>query len=241
MPNDPDTITPDPDVTEPDTTVVVEPEPVVVAKPPKAKELRIPQSAFKERVDREAANLIKNKLGISLEEATAIVKAHQDGDADKAANELALKSELDAAKKAKEDADLKLVEAEKKHKKDLQKQKDKMLESEIKLLATTAGAKDTDIAMHLFAKAAAAGQTTDPKEFFETLKTEKPFLFGDGTAPPVKTVNPTTAPLESKAPGEVTPSPTPPATTQPEKMADDLSPQDFNKRLKSRYGYNSGY
>ncbi len=60
--------------------------------------------------------------------------------------------------------------AERKRREDMQRMKDRHIEAALRFLAARAGIGDLDYALHLFARAAAAGKAKDPKEFFAGLK-----------------------------------------------------------------------
>lgn len=253
--------------TEAQPTVVAEPvvaAPAVVATKPgtvvapgkrKPQEVRIPLSGFKARLDREAANIIKKRLGCTLDEAEAIVKAKQPGAAAvpaagaapaAVANEglVALQAQLTRVQRQATDALKKAGEWEAKHKKDTARLRDRAIENELKALAAVAGATDADYAIHLFARAAASGQATDPATYFGVLKTSHPHLFGtvQAAAPAPKPAEPvkvpaSTAPPASNAAGEATPTPNPAGGAKPAEGVEGMSQQDFSRRTRATYGF----
>jgi hypothetical protein len=232
----------------------------VAAKPngkpngkPRGPEIRIPQAAFKARVQREAAVEVKRRLGITIEEAEALVRAKGEGAAPGAsgvavANEVVdkLTREKNAAEARAKKSETDRLALEAKHKKDVQRLKDKNIEAELRFTAKSAGITDPDYATHLFARAAASGQSTDPDAFFTSLKTSHPFLFVASTAPAAIPPKPTevpagTAPPESAQPGEAKPTPAPAgSSTAAENPVDQMNPTEFGKHMRQKYGYTSG-
>jgi flagellar motor switch/type III secretory pathway protein FliN len=215
-------------------------------------EIRIPQAAFKQRLQREAAAEVKRRLGITIEEAEAIVKKTDSPQATSTgvANDVLVKLQQDKVKlQAEVDKQKRTVaDLEAKHKKDVTRLRDKQTEAELKFMAKGAGVTDVDYAIHLFARAAAAGQTTDPTAFFGGLKGTHSYLFLASVpsspvvaeAPPVA-VPAVTAPLESSQPGETKPTPvTPTSATSKDASVENLSGQDFNRHMRSKYGYVPG-
>lgn len=214
-------------------------------------EVRIPQAAFKARLQREAAAEVRRRLGISLDEAEAIVKKTGSVAATPAgvATDVVAKLQAEKAKLEAEVIKTKKATAdlEAKHKKDVQRLKDKQTESELKFIAKGYGIVDVDYAIHLFARAAAAGQATDPQAYFGSLKNSHVFLFQAPAAAPVVekpaepvVVTPTTAPPESTQPGEVKP---PVAVATPGGTGQDVDKLDgpgFNRHMRSKYGYVPG-
>ena len=204
--------------------------------------IQIPPAAFKGRVSREAAMIVKNRLGVTLEEAERLVKAgpaatpqpgqSADAAALMKANET-LRREAEKVKRSNQDL-------ERKYKKDTGRLKDKLVEQELRTEAVKAGVIEVDYALFQFAKAAATGQVIDPAKYFADLKKTSPFLFSTPTTPtetPVE-VPVTTAPPESLQPGGVLPTPVTPGSPT-ETDVDKLTPTEFNARLRSKYGYSS--
>lgn len=216
-------------------------------------EIRIPQQAFKSRVEREAAAIVKKRLGISLEEAEQIVKAGGvpaqttstpagvTAVANTTANDAIAKMQAENEKLRRQvaTANKTAQDWQNKHKKDTSRLRDRQIETELKSEALRAGVVDPDYAVTLFARAAAKGEASDPAVFFGTLKTSHGHLFNGATAPAPVTVSPTTAPPESLQPGENKPSPTPAGTPATVANVEAMSPQDFNRHLRS-YGYQPG-
>lgn len=213
------------------------------------KQIRIPQNAFKARIDREAAAIVRRRLGISLEDAEKLVK--QGGGKVEAATpaavpaavaatvsntESAHSAELARLRKQLEQTKKIAFDWQNKHRKDTTRLKDKQIEAELSAAAARAGVVDTDYAVHLFAKAAASGKATDPGEFFTALKGTHVHLF---SAPKPVEVTPTTAPPESMQPGEAKPVPVAAGTPAKATNAEDMNPLEFNRHLRS-YGFSPG-
>jgi hypothetical protein len=199
------------------------------------------------RVKREAAMEVKRRLGVTIEEAEALVKKggtqQASGDqsaADKTAEKAILEAKKEAEKLRKENEGLKSQgEAQKrKHEKEVRRLKNKQFEAQLSAAAARAGISDVDYAVTLFAREVSAGKTVEPETFFPSLRESKPHLFGTVTAPVVPvvpTVPPTTVPVETKAP----PVPTVAGASPIAKTADDDTPEEFNARLR-RNGWTPG-
>lgn len=221
-------------------------------KPPSKRvvngEVRIPQNLFKARVQREANKVIADELGLPLAEAKAIIansKAATDEASKTNAQIQALQAEnarltrrLDKSQRATKDW-------EKKHKTDIRRMRDAQIRDQVRIVATSAGVRDVDYAMHLFIQAAAKDPKVTPEKFFgETLKASSPFLYTTAApaAPaPLPEVPAGTAPPESAQPGGATPQPTPAGgpPRAPENV-DALNHQDFASRTRAKYGYSPG-
>ncbi len=214
--------------------------------------IEIPQAAFKARVQREAAALIRQQTGKTIEEAIAIVKAGgvvpagggQSAAANTAANALVeLRRDNEKLRKTNErltrEGDQKVKHLEKK----LRQERDARVEAELLAEARIAGITDPDYAVTLFARAVTKDATLQPKDFFTGLKKTKAHLFeADVTPPPpppAASAPPDTAPPESAAQGEVRPKPTDAGGPPKEANAEDMSPQEFAAHQR-RYGFVPG-
>jgi hypothetical protein len=237
---------------------VVEP-PVQAQQPARVKgEFREPpHQAFVNRVKREAAMEVKRRLGITIEDAEALVKkgGTQAASGDQSAVQKTTDKALAEAKKEAEEARKETAQLrgqneslKKKHEKEVKRLKNKQFEAQLSASASKAGIVDTDYAVTLFAREVSKGTgEVDPDKFFAGLKETKPHLFSATaaaapaavTVPPVVVIPPTTAPKESTAPGEATPTPSAPGVTPPQKTADDDTPEEFNARLR-RSGWQPG-
>lgn len=260
------TVTPDPNVqTQPATVPATTPVQTQVAKPvhpqkgkPRGPEIRIPQAAFNQRVSRAAAQIVKTRLGVTIEEAEATIKkgaaagvpGANSGNADTVANAAMdqLRREKAAAEAKANKAVKDRTDLEAKHKKDLQRLKDKQIASELKYIASSVGIKDTEYAIYLFARHAAANNGADPNKFFAGLKNSNPYLFVAPTVPEAKVEEPaaeevvaTTAPPESAEAGEKKPAPDK-AGSEAGRAAsiDDMDQKSFSTHMKSKYGYTPG-
>lgn len=244
--------------TIPATTPVVVPTPAKQqGKPngngkPRGPEVRIPQAAFKARLQREAAAEVRRRLGISIDEAEAIVKktASPAGTPAGVATDVVAKLQAEKAKLEAEITKSKKATAdlEAKHKKDVQRLKDKQTEAELKFMAKGHGIVDVDYAIHLFARAAASGQATDPQAYFGSLKNSHVFLFQAPVATtvvetkvePPAIITPVTTPPESTQPGEVKPPVAAATTGGAGPDVDKLDGPGFNRHMRSKYGYVPG-
>ena len=216
--------------------------------------IEIPQAAFKARVQREAAALIRQQTGKTMEEAFAIVKAgggvvQAGGGQSAAANTAtAALSQLQADNAKLRKANERLTrEGEQKQKhwdKKIRQERDARVEAELLAEARIAGITDPDYAVTLFARAVTKDASLQPKDFFTGLKKTRPVLFEAETIaalPAAETITVAdTAPPESTAAGEVRPKPTD-ATGggSKESNAEDMSPQEFAAHQR-RYGFVPG-
>lgn len=216
-------------------------------------EVRIPQAAFKARIEREAAAIVRKRLGISLEDAEKVVKAGGQAPAANGANAAQATADQAVAKlqgeneKLRRDAETskrRAEEWERKHRKDTQRLKDRQIESELRFLAAQTGIVDTEYAVHLFSRASASDKAQEPQPFFASLKTTHAYLFTTPTAPPPKAVTPvvmaTTAPPESGQPGESTPRPAAAGAPKAPTDVTDLPNSQFAERTRAVYGYTAG-
>lgn len=214
--------------------------------------IQIPESAFKERVKREAAVEVKRRLGVSMEEAEAIVRrggTQPAGQGQTAVQNTAdsaveqLRRENDNLRKHNERLAKSSEEAQKKAKREVTRANDRRLEAELRAEARMAGCADPDYAVHLFAKAVQRGEASEPATYFAGLKTTNPALFAVAVAPkpaPPQEVAAETAPPESQAAGEVKPKPSPAGSPAGAKNAEDMSPQEFSAHQRGAYGYTPG-
>ena len=215
--------------------------------------IEIPQAAFKARVQREAAALIKAQTGKTMEEAIAIVKAGggvvQAGGGQSAAVNTAasamvqLRADNEKLRKQSERAARESVDKIKHLEKKLRNERDARVEAELMAEARIAGITDPDYAVTLFVRAVGKDATLQPSAFFAGLKKTKPALFELEAAPaaaaPATATVPDTAPPESSAAGEVRPQPTGAGGPPKETNAEEMSPQEFSAHQR-RYGFVPG-
>jgi hypothetical protein len=216
--------------------------------------IEIPQAAFKARVQREAAALIKSQTGKTMEEAIAIVKAGggvvpagggQSAAANTAAQAMSqLQADNAKLRKANERLTRESEQSKKHFEKKLRNERDARVEAELMAEARIAGITDPDYAVTLFARAVGKDATLQPSAFFAGLKKTKPALFeveathAAAAAPATATV-PDTAPPESTAAGEVRPQPTGAGGPPKEPNAEEMSPAEFSAHQR-RYGFVPG-
>jgi hypothetical protein len=226
-------------------------DPPAAKRPPQAQRkgprmIHIPEAAFKERVARAAAALHKQRTDAEPASAAGAAAAAPAGQAagstDEAVKKLTAENarlRTDAAKASKRADD-----ETRRRQKEVQRLKDRQVEAELRMAAVQAGIRDPDYALHLFARAAAGGKAQDPAKFFTELKPAHAFLFGDVVAappaPPVVTATPTTAPPESRAPGEAKPNAAPAGAPPAAPNADKMSPHEFAARTRAVYGFTPG-
>jgi hypothetical protein len=215
----------------------------------KPKEIRIPVSAFKERVRRDSNALAREALGMTLEEARAkLSSAAAATPAAPAGTPAAAADHAAALRKAERqlaEANKRAQDIENKYKKDTRRLKDAQMEQAIKSAAFRAGVADDEratLAVQLFARAVMADNTLTPETFYGTLKNTHPYLFGNVTpaAPVVVAVPAGTAPKASTLPGESLPTPTPTTPGGGTVDVDKMSPTAFNKHMQGTYGYRPG-
>lgn len=217
--------------------------------------IEIPQAAFKARVQREAAALIRSATGKTMDEAIAIVKAGggvvpagggQSAAANTATAAMAqLQTDNAKLRKANERLTREGEQKQKHWEKKLRNERDARVEAELLAEARIAGITDPDYAVTLFARAVGKDATLQPKDFFTGLKKTHRVLFETETtvvtptpATPTATV-PDTAPAESTAQGEVRPAAAPAGGPPKDANAEDMSPAEFAAHQR-RYGFVSG-
>lgn len=226
----------------------------------KGKTIQMPETSFQARLERGMASRIKQRLGVSLEEAEKIVKAGGVATQVAAANPASatpssavttsaadetvrrLQQENQRLKRRADIATRQANDANKKRQREVQRLKDQQMDAEFRIEAIRAGIHDPDYAIVLYSRAAAKGDVPQPSEFFGGLKASHPHLF---VAPqPVTVAIPaSTAPPESQQPGEAKPTPAAAGAATGGgggKTADDMSPNEFEAH-KKRYGWSGGY
>jgi hypothetical protein len=250
--------------------------PPVVASPPKAAATRqpagkqkgrgkpqrrdiveIPTQAFKARVQREAAVEIKRRLGITLEEAEAMVKAGgvaPAGAGKSAAQNTAdqvvaqLRAENERLRGKIKQSDKEKEELRKSTEKKIRRAEDRATEARLMAEARLAGITNPryiKAAIDIYAEALNSGETAEPSVFFGQLKETDPAFFAAPSAaaappaaPPPPVVAATTVPPESAAAGEVRPSPGSNGAGMP-KNAESMSDQEFASHQRT-YGFSPG-
>lgn len=237
--------------------------PVETAPPTKTKKvgmMEIPEREFLSRVERQAASLIKAKLGVTLEEAETIVKnastTTKEGATAQATADQALEKERSKAsrlEKQLEEANRLAAVEKKKNAKDREKAANRLMEREVSHAAAMAGFRDPDYAMTLYARALKAAlakeETLDAAEYFASIKGDDKYSYlfskSSGAAEPVAkpapvVVAPTTSAPESKKPGEETPAPKGAGGLPAAKTADDMDRGAFADHVKGKYGWSPG-
>ena len=218
--------------------------------------VEIPANAFKARVQREAAVEVKRRLGITIEEAEAIVKAGgvaQAGAGKSAAQNTAehaltqLRAENERLRGKAKQVEKEKLEQQKSFEKKLRRADDRATEARLMAEARLAGITNpryVKAAIDIYADALNAGEKAEPAEFFGKLRETDPAFFAVPVAPVVPPAPPpprvaaTTTPPESPAAGEVRPTP---GNGGPGKIpnAAEMSDQDFAAHQRS-YGFNQG-
>lgn len=213
--------------------------------------IEIPESAFKARVQREAAAEIRRRTGVTIDEAERLIKAGgtlaAGGGKTAAANTAdaalaALRAENEKLRKTNERIQRESQQAAKKAEKRVRNANDARVEAELRAEARLAGITDPDYAVNLFARAVGKDATLQPEAFFAGLRETHPVLFATAAAPPPPpkvVVAPTTTPPESTATGEVKPQPNAAGAPVVEKNAEEDTPQEFAARQRG-YGYVPG-
>ena len=234
---------------------VVDPPPVVHAQQPKKEFKEPPHQAFMNRVKREAAMEVKRRLGITIEEAEALVKkgGTQQASGDKSATDKTVdkalaeaKKEADALRKENEGLKSQSEAQKRKHEKEVRRLKNKQFEADLRAEIARSGIVDDDLVELALTKysgevtRATAEKRDTPRlaDFLKALRESKPHLFGATTAPvvpTVPTVTPTTVPVETTG----APKPSESGKSPPAKTADDDTPEEFNARLR-RNGWTPG-
>jgi hypothetical protein len=229
-----------------------------VQQPAKRKGIiEIPENAFKQRVQREAAMLIRQQTGVTMEEAVRLIKAGgtvgAGGGQSAAANtaDAALaqhQAEINKLRRQNERLTRESGEKVRKLEKQVKRAEDARQEAQIQAEARIAGITDpvyVDVALARFAKAVLADHTLQPDAFFADLKTKAPALFAAPVAAAAATtaqptrVAATTAPPESQAAGGVVPAARPAGSPPEEFDAEKASEQDFHARQRF-YGFVPG-
>ena len=211
----------------------------------KGRQMTMPENSFQARLNREAAALVRTRLGVPIEEAERIVK-EGGASSSRSAQATADESLMRENAKLKREVDQRKREVEftkKKASKDVQRLKDRQIDAELRFAAMAAGITDPDYAVELFARAARDGKEKDPAKFFGSLKTSRPYLFEKTATPPEAApaeVPATTAPAESAQPGEVKPTPAPAGTPTGGVKVEEMSPQEFTQYTRSQYGFSPG-
>jgi len=208
--------------------------------------IEIPENAFKARIQREAAVLVRGRLGITLEEAEKLVKAGgvrpgaNGKSAAQASADAALRQRAEKAEKERDRLKRESDDRVRKAEKQARRASDRATTAEMKAEARVAGIKDPDYAVHLLARAVLQDENLDPAKFFDGLKKTHPILFENPPPPPVPVPIPaSSAPPESPAQGEVKPEPAAPGAPPADVNAEKMDDQAFARHQRS-YGYVPG-
>ena len=194
----------------------------------------IPQAAFKQRIQREAAKLVGTQTTAQPAGAQPTAPTPQNGknaalDAERARGDK-MQKELDRVRRES-------MDAIKKAKKAANRAEMERISAEIQSKAHRAGVneEDIDVALFLFQRAVLTDENLTPEAFFASLKTTRPVLFGSAQAAPPRVVRPTTAPPEAL---DATGRPRPASTTSPPGPvnAEEMTPEQF-KRHQQNYGF----
>jgi len=212
------------------------------ATPPRVH--RIPEADLKKRAQRRAEQLVQDQLGCSLEEAKKILEkakasapaaaAPAPGTAPEPGS-----AEEDRARRERERGD----QWKKKYKRLKSTHEAEVFEMGLRQSALAASILEehVDFALDQYQKhvqAEGPEKAQEPKAFFTGMRASRPYLFGAPAAPPqVVPVTPATAPPESTAPGGGAPTSASPPAPPPPKDVDDMSPEEFNRHLRSRHNY----
>lgn len=191
----------------------------------------IPQAAFKQRIQREAAKL---QAAAGVQAPVAGVTPPQPTNGKNAALEAAMARAVKAEKNA-ERIQRESIERERKLKKAASRAEMERITLEIQSKAHRAGVNedDLDVAVILFQRAVLADENLTPDAYFASLKTTKPALFVTATPAEPRVVRPTTAPPES---AQRPPKPAPAGASAVSVNADTDTPEQF-KRRQERYGF----
>ena len=191
----------------------------------------IPQAAFKQRIQREAAKL--QAAAGAQTPATGAAPA-QPTNGKNAALEAAMARALKAEKNA-ERIQREATERERQLKKAASRAEMERIGMEIQTKALRAGVneEDVDVAMFLFQRAVLADKSLTAEAYFASLKTTKPALFGGAQPAEPRVVRPTTAPPET---AQRPPKPTPAGASAVSDNAETDTPEQF-KRRQERYGF----
>lgn len=212
---------------------------------PRTNEMRIPVTAFRQRVKREAESFVAKALGMPLEQAQANLKKLKDLESGLVEKEAHANEAVERLRQENQSLQRRLQKAlnaseelKRKQSKEVRRLKDRQIESDLLYRAKAAGMADANYGVHLFAKAAAAKKASDPSTYFDGLKKTHPHLFkGGASTEPVVAVN--TAPPRSSSPDGAPPRPSAQGTSAA-KTADDMDAQEFSSHARSRYGYTPG-
>lgn len=215
-------------------------------------EIRMSSKALRERIDRDAASKIRRALGCTLEEAQAKLKAASSPEAAVAAANAAAPGvrprgadpEVEKLRRQLADKTARLEAQKAKNAKVKDRERDKRVSLELRYSAVAAGISDehADFALDQLAQAVrktpAGKDPTSPAAFWPALLKARPYLGKGAAAAPVEVpLDPTTAPPESRAPGEATPKPPAPGERPKEKGVDELSDEEFASRTEKRYKF----
>ena len=208
--------------------------------------IEIPENAFKARVQREAAVLIRQQTGLPMEKIVELVKAggvRQGGNGKSTAQataDSALRQENERLKKERDRLKRESEDRVRKAERQARKASDRATTAEMKAEARVAGIKDPDYAVHLLVRAVLADENIEPAKFFEGLKKTHPILFENPPPPPAPVPIPaSSAPPESPALGEVRPAPAAPGAPPADVNAEKMDDQAFARHQRS-YGYVPG-
>lgn len=202
------------------------------------------QAGFKDRLQREAAAMVRKNLGMTIEEAKALLArggapAPAAAAAPAAAPAPGARRDPDAALRTKVHEQERRIEKQKNKIKTLRtRHADEMVNQTMRQEALGVGiaADHVDFALNLYSQAVRATKEGDPPEsqvFFVGLRKTRAYLFREGA--PVVTLSPTTAPPEGAGPGGETATPAGAGT--PPKLPDamEMSDSEFREH-KRRYG-----
>jgi hypothetical protein len=190
----------------------------------------IPQAAFKQRIQREAAKL----QAASGNQAPAAGATPTPPNGKNAALEAALARATKAEKNA-ERIQRETNEQIKKAKRQAVKAEMDRITLEIQSKAARSGVNedDLDVAVILFQRAVLADENLTPDAYFASLKTTKPVLFNAAASIEPRVVRPTTAPPEG---AQRPPKPAAAGTPVVSDNAETDTPEQF-KRRQERYGF----
>lgn len=236
-------------------------KPPATAAKPGSKNIVIPESEFKKRLERETVKQLATKLGISREDAAAILSGEKKlvpaGSAPAAAapgaapaaaapvvvTDPKIIDRLSRVERDNRELSTRLAKSKEKVKKVRERERDKRVTLEIRHNALAVGVVDkyADFALDLFMKACRKDPkiADDERGYFTTLKTDYPFLFAGGApaaAAPTVPLRPTTAGPASTQPGEVKPNPAAAGTPPTEQNVDKMTDDEFREYKKQKYG-----
>jgi len=223
--------------------------------------VHIPQAEFLKRVRRMSERECQEALGMSLAEAKALIDRAQQpqpaapGGQQPAPELAALQTSL-AREKARGDRLAQDLEAAKgtitEKRRRIKRLKSRSREDStaamIRYEARAAGITDehADFAVNELRKAIQtnprAVDMANPGKFFEGLRATRPYLFASAAPPPPAErveVRPSSAAPESRAPGGG-PTGTPPAPVEVPVDVNAMSPAEFKRYRREKFGYNGG-